>query len=115
MFKYIIALLLVSSMAFAGDPHHSHDPEPTTNTTNVTNIYNTENSIAMAGAVAHATQCDFGSFRPQGNVGLSNYKDSNAIAFGLCQRFKEVTGSFSITVLEGDSDPMVSAGIRWKF
>jgi len=116
MFKYLV-LLVIPFSVMASDPHHDHDHDgggTTTNTTQITNIYNTT-SVAIAGAVAHAAKCDSTTFSLQGSVGLSNYKGTNAAAFGLCQRYDDLTAGLSIAHQEGDKDPMVSVGIHWRF
>lgn len=117
MFKYIALLMVIPFSVMATDPHHDHNDDggTTTNTTNqTTNIYNSD-SVAIAGAVAHAAKCDSSTYSLQGSVGVSRYNGVNAGAFGLCQRYDDMAGSLSIGKQEGNSSTMISAGIHWSF
>ena len=98
------------------EKHHNYTV-PETEVINVTNkySYNYNGQMALAGATAHAATCDFGTYSLQGSVGLSTYKGTQAASFGLCQRYNRVMGSVSISQVEGDSEPMVSGGIHFRF
>lgn len=123
MFKYILSLMLFFGFCFyamADNNKHNekhHDTAPIINVTEVTNVTNNNynGQMALAGATAHAATCDFGTYSLQGSVGFSTYKGTQAASFGLCQRYKRIMVSVSITQVEGEDDPMISGGIHFRF
>jgi len=109
---FILMFAICTSSMANGDDHNDHDHNDTINYNNITNIIESTDdvSMAMAGAVAHATNCEWDTYSLQGGFGMSNHKSKTAIALSLCQRYKDVLLTFSVTKQDGDDDEMVSVG-----
>jgi len=117
MLKVSLGLVLflgICYYAMADNNHHNHYNTTPTEVTNKYS-YNYNGQMALAGATAHAATCDFGTYSLQGSVGFSTYKGTQAASFGLCQRYKRVMVSGSISQVEGESDPMVSGAFHFRF
>ena len=109
----IIALFLsgCAAIAFADDPHHSHDNIP-----NVT----VQNSVTNTSGVALGLACsalnfDARTYALQGSAGVGSYDNTNAVCFGLGKRLGKDGVLLNGSVAHGEGKTGISAGFLFKF
>lgn len=108
-------LVLVASVAFASDPHHTY-PAPVQTITHETTIIQRveEKSSGMALSLAHAgLQFDPKEEKLQWAIGGGSYNSSEGIAFGLAKRSCCVLYNLSVGTSEGKTS--VGIGLSGTF
>lgn len=107
MYKYILALFLVTSSAFADRPQR---------VTTVTNVSNYADTVGVASAIAHAQhQFDWGTYSYQGSVGVGIFNSREAVSVAFGKRFTKKGGLLNASLSLEDGKVGIGVGYNWRF